>query len=105
VKADHRFYYFGDIDREGIAIWHSLAKKQPVSPALPFYRACLQKDPTSGKDYQMERTEALDEFLAYFAPDEQKQLQELLASGQYYPQEMLKTRELQQIWREWQWTS
>ncbi|XWN52049.1 DUF2220 domain-containing protein [Anoxybacillus flavithermus] len=105
VKADHRFYYFGDIDREGIAIWHSLAKKQPVSPALPFYRACLRKDPARGKDYQMERTEALDEFLAYFAPDEQKQLQELLASGQYYPQEMLKTRELQQIWREWQWTS
>ncbi|ANB57525.1 hypothetical protein GFC29_1336 [Anoxybacillus sp. B7M1] len=105
VKAHHRFYYFGDIDREGISIWHSLAKKQPVSPSLPFYRACLRKDPVSGKGYQMERADVLDAFLAYFSADEKKQLQELLASGQYYPQEMLKTRELQQIWREWQWTS
>ncbi|MGZ0085616.1 Wadjet anti-phage system protein JetD domain-containing protein [Caldibacillus thermoamylovorans] len=105
VKADHRFYYFGDIDREGVAIWHSLFQKKPALPALPFYRACLQKEPARGKEYQIERTEALASFLSYFAPDERERLCELLASGRYYPQETLKTRELQHIWREWQWTS
>ncbi|GAC91442.1 hypothetical protein KN10_1878 [Anoxybacillus flavithermus NBRC 109594] len=105
IQADHRFYYFGDIDREGVSIWYSLSKKIPVSPALPFYRACLQKEPTRGKEYQVERAEALPSFLSYFDLDEKCRLSELLVSGLYYPQETLKTWELQHIWRESDWTS
>lgn len=105
VKAHHHFYYFGDIDREGISIWYSLTKKQPVSLALPFYRACLQKEPAVGKEYQKERTEAVEAFLCFFTADEQSQLKSLLANGLYYPQEIIKTHELQQIWREANWTT
>ncbi len=105
VQAEHVFYYFGDIDREGILIWHSLHKRQPAKPATGFYQACLQKPPACGKDYQKEHKEALSEFLTYFSNNVQLEIQALLKSGMYHPQETLKTKELQQIWREYDWTS
>jgi Uncharacterized protein conserved in bacteria C-term(DUF2220) len=105
VDAHHYFYYFGDIDREGISIWHSLTTKTPVMLALPFYRACLQKDAVAGKEYQKEQAEALKAFLRFFTTEEQSRLKSLFANGMYYPQEILKTHELQQIWRESNWTT
>lgn len=103
VEANHHFYYFGDIDREGISIWHSLTTKIPAMPALPFYRACLQKEPAVGKDYQKERSKAVEAFLRFFTAEEQSQLKSLFANDRYYPQEILNTHELQQIWRESNW--
>ncbi|WP_412965557.1 Wadjet anti-phage system protein JetD domain-containing protein [Fredinandcohnia sp. 179-A 10B2 NHS] len=105
VEATHRFYYFGDIDLEGISIWYSLRKKQLVDLAIPFYQACLQKDSVPGKEYQKERSDALEEFLASFPLDEQQQIKSILKSGHYHPQETLRTKELQQIWRGTNWTS
>ncbi|MCD8509389.1 MAG: DUF2220 domain-containing protein [Bacillus sp. (in: Bacteria)] len=104
IEADHHFLYFGDIDREGIAIWHSLNKRTEAHPALPFYRACLAKTPASGKEYQREQQEATVHFLSHFRTQEQTNIKNLLNEGNYLPQETLKTKELQQIWRETDWT-
>ncbi|WP_270583795.1 Wadjet anti-phage system protein JetD domain-containing protein [Bacillus smithii] len=103
VEAHHCFYYFGDIDREGISIWHSLTTKIPAIPALPFYRACLAKEPAVGKEYQKERAKSVEAFLRFFTAEEQSQLKALFANDQYYPQEIIKKRELQQIWRKSNW--
>lgn len=103
VKATHHFYYFGDLDKEGIAIWHSLNHKQPAIPALPFYVACLDRGAVKGKAYQRENKVAIDNFLACFSSDQQVQIRELLNDGYYYPQEILKMKELQRIWRESTW--
>ncbi|WP_186577916.1 Wadjet anti-phage system protein JetD domain-containing protein [Aquibacillus kalidii] len=105
VQADHNFYYFGDLDKEGISIWYSLHQKQQALLALPFYQACLQKEAVKGKEYQRERKEALDSFIAFFKSSDQKLISNLLENGNYYPQEILKTKELQRIWRESDWTS
>lgn len=105
IESKHTFFYFGDIDREGILIWHSMNKRQPAIPAVEFYQHCLEKKPTEGKEYQREHKEALAEFLTYFSEEQQVQIETLLESGKYHPQETLKTRELQQIWRESDWTS
>lgn len=105
VPADHQFFYFGDIDKEGISIWDSLNKKQPVTLALPFYLACLEKEPAIGKDYQRERSSAIDLFASFFETDQQLRIHELFKRGMYHPQETLKTKELQQIWRKSDWTS
>jgi TATA-box binding protein (TBP) (component of TFIID and TFIIIB) len=105
VSANHHFYYFGDLDREGISIWYSLKSKLAVILALPFYRACLQKEPAVGKGYQKERSIAIEHFLTYFSLEQQAHIKSLLDSGKYYPQETLKTEELQRIWREKDWTS
>ncbi len=41
IAANHQFFYFGDLDKEGISIWYSLHNKQAATLALPFYLACL----------------------------------------------------------------
>ncbi|MCZ0701593.1 hypothetical protein J2T56_000203 [Natronobacillus azotifigens] len=105
VMANHHYFYFGDIDREGISIWYSLAKKQLLQLALPFYQACLTREPTIGKEYQQERTEAVMAFLSVFSNEHQKQIRKVINEGKYYPQETLKAKELQQIWRDTDWTS
>lgn len=105
VPAAHHFFYFGDIDKEGISIWASLNKKQPVSLALPFYLACLEKEPATGKGYQRERTSDIDLFVSFFETDHQAQIHELYKQGMYHPQETLKTKELQEIWRNNDWSS
>ena len=63
----HEFYYFGDLDYEGIRIWHQLAKKKTIFPALPFYLACLQKEPGKDRVHQQPDQMALAAFLKYFA--------------------------------------
>ncbi len=105
IEANHQFFYFGDLDREGIAIWCSFKNKQQAILALPFYLACLEKEAAVGKEYQKEHNAALEQFLAFFTTERQVQIRSLLAEGKYHPQETLKTKELQQIWRESDWTS
>lgn len=105
TRANHHFFYFGDIDKEGIAIWHSLTKKIPVQLALPFYRACLKKTAVKGKEYQRDHQVALNYFLESFSNSERELIKIILLKEMYYPQEILKTDELQQIWREEPWTS
>ncbi|WP_257391695.1 DUF2220 domain-containing protein [Mesobacillus jeotgali] len=99
-NKNHEFYYFGDIDRSGIFIWHKLNQKVPAKLYLPFYQACLSKDTLAGKTNQRYDQEAILEFLTYFSKGENLQLLTMLENGQYLPQEVLKTKELQEIWRQ-----
>lgn len=99
-----QFYYFGDIDAEGISIWYSLQQKITIRPALPFYQACLQKKAAKGKEYQRKNTEAIQAFVQYFDEDEQQRIMKSLQDGFYFPQEILKAYELQRIWRDTVWT-
>ncbi|WP_343839001.1 Wadjet anti-phage system protein JetD domain-containing protein [Salinibacillus aidingensis] len=105
VESNHHFYYFGDLDKDGISIWYSLYNKQPIRLALPFYRASLEKESAMGKEYQRVNQEAKETFLSFFNAEEQQQIHALLENGYYHPQETLKTRELQRVWRESNWTS
>lgn len=99
----HRFYYFGDIDRSGIFIWHRLLSKIDAIPAMPFYEASLKKEPLQGKTNQRLDENAVEAFFACFSKDQKEQLESLLDHGSYFPQEVLKTEELQTIWRQSQW--
>jgi hypothetical protein len=105
ISGIHRFYYFGDIDYEGIHIWHSLDVKTrhllqaEVLPALPFYRACLMKPYAYGKTSQRKDDASLSAFLRYFAESDAQRIQTCLEDGGYYPQELLTSSELQQLAR------
>lgn len=103
VEGEHYFFYFGDLDREGVLIWHSLSKIVRIYLARPFYDACLKKPPVEGKDYQRQYKEAQKLFVGLFPENIQKRIDELFSQGKYYPQEILKSNELQQIWREYDW--
>ncbi|MDQ0873632.1 hypothetical protein QFZ77_002291 [Paenibacillus sp. V4I3] len=107
--ASHEFYYFGDIDKEGISIWHLFNERvldlfgSPAQPALPFYRACLSRDFTYGKENQRDNEQALQAFMSHFTEDEQMKINRCLKAGGYFPQEILPTYELCTIWRHTAW--
>lgn len=96
-QSNQYFFYFGDIDREGINIWHRLNEKRQVSPALLFYETCLLKKVAYGKTNQAKNEPALRNFLGHFQEKDAVAIEKLLNEGAYYPQEVLKTDELQQI--------
>jgi hypothetical protein len=102
-NALHTFHYFGDLDHEGISIWHSLRKKRETKLALPFYQECLKRTYVYGKQTQRRNEEALSAFLQFFSPLEQQNIVSMLDDGGYIPQEVLKTGELQEIWRSASW--
>lgn len=101
---EHRFFYFGDLDHEGITIWHLLNEKfGDIELALPFYQACLKKPSVHGKDYQRPNKAAFDAFSPHFQLEERKLLEAMFKQKSYLPQEVLKTRELQQLWINSEW--
>ncbi|SFM10188.1 Wadjet anti-phage system protein JetD domain-containing protein [Salibacterium qingdaonense] len=104
LPGSHHLYYFGDIDLEGVAIWHRLQKQRRVDPALSFYHACLAKDPLHKETTQRRRDEAVQAFLSHFDEENREWIDTCLHSDRYYPQEVLNTKELQEIWRQWSWT-
>lgn len=98
----HTFYYFGDIDRSGLTIWHLLNNKRYAIPASPFYEACMKKQPFKGKTNQRRDIDAIYAFIAKMP--HASSVEKLLDDGFYYPQEILKSAELGAIWREWSWS-
>ena len=97
--VQHRLYYFGDLDLEGIQIWYVLNKRRQARLALPFYQALLGKDFHKGKGNHRKDNKAYAEFCAFFSEDDQQAMDHLFASQGYYPQEALSVGELQEIWR------
>lgn len=96
-QAHHICWYFGDFDWEGLRIWHALTvQSYPITIrlAVPFYRKFLTHTPSKGKENQQPAPDVLNDFLQYFAYDEQKQFRHILQTGCYYPQETLTVPDL-----------
>ncbi|SFI36434.1 hypothetical protein SAMN05192551_1143 [Tindallia magadiensis] len=95
-NIQHTIHYFGDLDWEGIAIWHDLQKRYAhveaweVIPATDFYQSLAQCSWSQGKTNQRQQEEALKEFLAYFSSEEGSTLRRQLEAGGYCPQEALE---------------
>jgi len=100
---DSAVYYFGDLDYEGISIWHALNSRRPSIPAVPFYSALLTKPAARGKETQACNEEAVGDFLTYFTAAEQEKILDILGTGRYYPQEGLSSSALGDIWRNSSW--
>lgn len=101
--AQHEIYYFGDLDLEGILIWYDLQTRFPIKLALPFYRACLETEPSRGKQNHRLSEKALHAFAAWFPARESEQLIDMLQAGYYIPQETLQSPDLVRIGREGDW--
>lgn len=96
--SKQQLYYFGDLDYEGISIWHTLNEKKPILPAVDFYRALIQKPMSKGKENQKENSKAVENFISYFSIEEASKIKELLKGKSYYPQEGLNKDEIKAIW-------
>lgn len=98
-EGEHILYYFGDLDYEGISIWHALNNKKTVNLATEFYKTLLTKNYSKGKENQNKNIKALNEFLSFFDKENQLKIKEVLQNKGYYPQEGLNKEELREIWR------
>lgn len=93
ARQNH-FYYFGDLDPEGIAIFGGLAKRYPeyrLQPFQPFYITLLQYARQAPRLRTRQKVAREDEerFLSRFPSEVAHLMQELLAEGRYLPQEAL----------------
>lgn len=96
-------YYFGDIDWEGIKIWDLLNKKIETIPAAPFYEAALTKQAIQMKTKQIPSEQANDAFFAKLTETMRTKMVETLKNNNYFPQEVLSSKELKEIWRNSDW--
>lgn len=92
------FYYFGDLDYEGINIFKSLTKRNEeldIRLLTPLYKEMIKLSkkielPTT-KDLQKEKN--IDEFLKDFNNEEKRYIENILKSRKYIPQEIISYRE------------
>jgi hypothetical protein len=99
VGQQHSFYYFGNLDLEGLAIWYGLQAKLPVQLAMPFYRELFNMDCSSGKVEQSVNCQALDAFCeAWDELDARRIRRMLLRDHTYYPQECLTKEQMVLCW-------
>lgn len=85
----HQFEYFGDLDHEGLAIWHGLYQKCKAVPTALLYRGLLQQEPSVGKEGQRIKKEAIEIFTTFFTEEERVLIATLLEKGEYVPQEAI----------------
>ena len=96
--AKTSYYYFGDLDYEGIGIVHDLINVNPllqIRLMLPLYAAMLNASqgvelPTAKEN---QRNKAGEWFLAFFDAEQRSRMKSILESGRYIPQEILNNGE------------
>lgn len=101
--GDHRFYYFGDLDYEGISIFQEARMKNPeirMELLTPAYDLMLRlsenmKYPMT-RDHRMPRAD-LSSFLTLFSEEHQEKILSILEGGYYIPQEILSYATLKSI--------
>lgn len=97
TTCEDHFYYFGDLDHEGLHIWYSLNELIQVSLATPFYQALLMKEPSIGKGNQKRHELSVETFLTQFEDASKKRMEKIFSTQGYYPQESLNKDELGEI--------
>lgn len=96
-EDESTFYYFGDLDHEGMAIYNNISDK--VNLAIPFYEALLKKEASCGKWNQTKREIVLEAFSKNFEPQDAILIRKQLQEGFYYPQEAIRKEDILEIWR------
>ena len=98
-----RFYYFGDLDPEGINIYCLMLEEYPQYDIHPFvagYQAVLEigrkKPPVKTPKDQRLIKENVEKFLQAFAPPWAAEIKEHLEQGFYIPQEALSAEEMRE---------
>jgi len=96
LESNNCFYYFGDLDYEGIAIFHQLNRVKEVKPFTAAYLQMIQKCETlilpKTKAGQIRLLEA--EFFNHFDEGVATTIKEILEKDDYIPQEILTMTDL-----------
>ncbi len=95
------YYYFGDLDQEGIHIFNSLGKKfhrYNIRPAVRFYTYILKKvgyeNAKPLRTRQQSGDLSLSPFIDFFDSDIQAEVREIIGERKYLPQEIFNKTDL-----------
>lgn len=94
-EGDHKFYYFGDIDYEGLKIYRVLSGVEAMDLAISFYKLLMTKEMSRGKETQINDEKATTFFCSVLG----SRIEDVLSDGYYWPQEGLNTEELMMAWK------
>lgn len=98
MKAEgNRFFYFGDLDYEGILIYEKLAedcKEKPIIPFCEAYLKMLEKAEYYGIDSLPETKKGQnrnigERFFSFFSEEAKQRMKDILEQNKYIPQEIL----------------
>lgn len=102
VNPDNTFYYFGDLDYEGIQIFQTLATTYEHIKIIPFkqaYERMLQKAEcyrgNLPKTKEGQNRNIGSQFMQFFAENDQKRMQSILENESYLPQECLNESDME----------
>lgn len=104
-NSSDRFFYFGDIDQEGIRIYNTLTKKFPeyeIKPAVSFYTLILKK--TGSEISHLLRKSrtcdiSLSPFIDFFSPETSAIISKIIREGKYLPQEIINKTDMAELKR------
>lgn len=100
LPDDLTIYYFGDIDREGIAIKHRLSSRyeKDILWMVPFYlETWSRRKHLPSKKLQNWSEEAIKTFLSIFPSEERDEVYTYLQDRLYVPQEVLNRKILRRL--------
>lgn len=96
------YYYFGDLDYEGVGIIHDLMRVNPqlqINLMLPLYTAMLE----ASKGIQLpaanenQKRNVCEWFFSFFDAEHRSIIKSILESGHYIPQEILDNGEFMKL--------
>lgn len=103
--SDH-YFYFGDLDQEGIHIFNSLRKKflrYDIKPAVNLYTYILKKvgleQAKPLRTRQKSGDLSLSPFIDFFRSDEKEMINKIICERKYLPQEIFNKTDLPELKR------
>lgn len=102
--SSHEFYYFGDVDYEGISIFQTLKERYNAIPAFEFYQKLFDLSWSKGKENQRENRENIKDFIKLLEEISTDSIHLdhipiMLEKGYYQPQEILSKEQLIELMR------
>jgi hypothetical protein len=103
-KTTDNYYYFGDMDQEGIIIFNRLRNTFPeyeILPAVSLYEYMLNKaGPENAKPLRKCRKlngESLSPFIDFFSRETGKLIEEIISAQKYIPQEVVNKTDMERL--------
>ncbi len=101
VPSDN-YYYFGDIDAEGINIYNQLHEKYKeynVFPAVFFYEYILKKEgPENAKPIRTnQEIKDFTPFIAFFEAEIGEMIKTIVLEKRYFPQEAINKKDIMEL--------
>ena len=103
-STSDRYFYFGDLDQEGINIFNSLIKKFPlydIKPAVNLYSYIIKKTGPERaqplRKFQKRGDSSLSPFIDFFESEEKEMIDKIVNERKYLPQEIFNKTDLPEL--------